>query len=160
MSSTGDAASLGQRHSDLHASGASLRRACCKVCPDSPANLKSRPPQNPRFIFSFNTLSLVPQPMLGRQWAALASHYRIPAIYHQRAAVEKGGLMSYGSGRTAAELPLVGQYTARILKGEKPGDLPVQRATTVDFVINLKTAKALGLTIPLTLYARADELVE
>jgi putative ABC transport system substrate-binding protein len=92
--------------------------------------------------------------------AALASHYRIPAIYHQRAAVEKGGLMSYGSGRPAGELPLVGQYTARILKGERPGDLPVQRATTVDFVINLKTAKALGLTIPLTLYARADELVE
>jgi putative ABC transport system substrate-binding protein len=94
------------------------------------------------------------------QLTALASHYRIPAIYHQRAAVEKGGLMSYGSGRLAAESPLVGQYTARILKGEKPGDLPVQRATTVDFVINLKTAKALGLTIPLTLYARADELVE
>jgi putative ABC transport system substrate-binding protein len=57
------------------------------------------------------------------QLTALASHYRIPAIYHQRAAVEKGGLMSYGSGRLAAESPLVGEYTVRILKGERPGDL-------------------------------------
>jgi putative ABC transport system substrate-binding protein len=67
--------------------------------------------------------------------------------------------MSYG-GRPADEWRLVGQYTARILKGERPGELPVQRATRVDFVINLKTARALGLTVPLTLIGRADEVIE
>jgi putative ABC transport system substrate-binding protein len=107
------------------------------------------------FMYSFDSLFASSYDRL----AALASQYRIPAIYHFRAGVENGGLMSYG-GRQADEWRVAGEYTARILKGERPGDLPVQRATRVDFVINLKTAKALGLTIPLTLYTRADELIE
>jgi putative tryptophan/tyrosine transport system substrate-binding protein len=77
------------------------------------------------------------------QLIALASHYRIPAIFSGREAVDDGGLMSYG-GRVAERYRVVGQYTARILNGERPEDLPVQRATRVEFVINLKTAKALG----------------
>jgi len=67
--------------------------------------------------------------------------------------------MSYG-GRQADEWRVAGEYTARILKGERPGDLPVQRATRVDFVINLKTAKALGLTVPHNLLVLADEVIE
>jgi putative ABC transport system substrate-binding protein len=107
------------------------------------------------FMYALDTLFASSSDRL----AALASHYRIPALYHLREAIEKGGLMSYGRRPGDADR-LVGQYTARILKGERPGDLPVERATRVDLAINLKTAKALGLTIPLTLSARADELIE
>jgi putative ABC transport system substrate-binding protein len=107
------------------------------------------------FMFSLDSLFASSSDRL----AALASHYRIPAIYQQREAVENGGLMSYG-GRPADEWRLVGQYTARILKGERPGELPVQRATRVDFVINLKTAKALGIEVPTSILLRADEVIE
>ena len=107
------------------------------------------------FMFSLDSLFASSSDRL----ATLASQYRIPAIYHHREAIENGGLMSYGRP-APGQGRLAGQYTARILKGERPGDLPVQRETRVHFVINLKTAKALGLTIPLTLYARADELIE
>jgi putative ABC transport system substrate-binding protein len=90
---------------------------------------------------------------------ALTARYRMPGIHQYRNFTLAGGLMNYGPNVSKA-YEIIGNYTARILKGEKPADLPVQQATRIDLTINLKTAKALGLTVPITLLGRADEVIE
>jgi len=93
------------------------------------------------------------------QLARLTIRQSVPVIFEFREFAMAGGLISYGGSNTD-EYRLAGVYTGRILKGEKPADLPVQQSTKVELIVNLKTAKALGITVPLSLLGRADELIE
>ena len=90
---------------------------------------------------------------------SLCAQYSVPGIFEYRDFAAAGGLVSYGT-RSATGFRILGQYAGRILKGEKPGNLPVQQSTTVELIINLKAAKVLGITVPLPLLGRADEVIE
>ena len=109
-----------------------------------------------------DALVVAPSPLLNNcrvQLVTLATYHRVPAIYSWREAAEVGGLMSYGASLSDAYRQ-EGVYTGRILKGENPADLPVMQSIKFEFVINLNTAKAFGLTVPPSLLATADEVIE
>src|SRR3982751_5582607 len=93
------------------------------------------------------------------QLVALASRHAVPSIYAWREFAASGGLISYGASLSSA-LRLVGAYAGKVLKGAKPAELPVQQASKFELVINLKTAEALGLTVPQSMLMRADEVIE
>jgi putative ABC transport system substrate-binding protein len=114
----------------------------------------AREPNGGQIVFS-SSLTLLHRELI----IALAARHRLPTVYNDSAFVTAGGLSSYGPNRVEQYRPAAG-YVDRILKGEKPGDLPVQAPTKYELAVNLRTAKSLGLEVPATLLARADEVIE
>jgi putative ABC transport system substrate-binding protein len=109
-----------------------------------------------------HALMVLPDPIFftaRQQIVELATKHRLPSIFHAREIVEIGGLMSYGVSLDY-QFRRAAAYVDKILKGASPGDLPIEQATKLEFVVNLRTAKALGLTIPQTLLLRADRVIE
>jgi putative tryptophan/tyrosine transport system substrate-binding protein len=153
-------ADRGESH-DLEAAAAILRRQIlvleCRTPSDFETAIGTIAERQPSalmvsaFALAFNNRNKI---------IALAANYKLPVIYAQAAFVLEGGLMSYGAGGSLLFRQVAIQYIARILKGAKPADLPVQQPTHYNLLLNLKTAKALGLTIPETLLATADEVIQ
>jgi putative ABC transport system substrate-binding protein len=110
---------------------------------------------NGGLIVTASTLAVIHRELITR----LAAEHRLPAVYHSSYYITSGGLISYGPN-SIDPFRRAASYVDRILKGEKPADLPVQAPTKYDLVINLKTAKALGLDLPASVLARADEVIE
>ena len=159
---------LGNPGSSTHPAILKMVQAAAKQVRVNLVQVDARTPEEIEHAFAAmsregaEALIVVPEPFLylqGKQIAELAAKYRVPAVYGGREPVDSGGLMSYGQNQTE-NWRRAATYVDKILKGAKPGDLPIEQPTQFELVINRRAAKALGLTIPQDLLLRADEVIE